>query len=211
MAVRYINEVITVAHTFEQLRTAAVGRVLWPIISSLSESCHNQLIVSALLVLKWHYASMEPDDRGLYQTRGYACEIVAWRFLTHLSEPELINYLLSDLPSCDRGRTFSPTEENSLLRDEEILDLRFDTITSGRLPQDASHRARRGSAAEEEDPTSEFVGLNALEIAAVAEAKRFLSQRVVQNIVNSIWNGDIIFWNSMNTHTVKKAQRYTKR
>lgn len=48
--------------------------------------------------------------------------------------------------------------------------------------------------AEEEDPTKPFVTLNALEIAAVADAKRFLSQHVVQKIVTGIWNGDIIFW-----------------
>lgn len=49
---------------------------------------------------------------------------------------------------------------------------------------------------EEEDPTKPFVTLNALEIAAVADAKRFLSQHVVQKIVTGIWNGDIIFWDS---------------
>jgi hypothetical protein len=47
---------------------------------------------------------------------------------------------------------------------------------------------------EEEDPTKPFVLLNALEIAAVADAKRFLSQHVVQKIVTGIWNGDIVFW-----------------
>lgn len=49
---------------------------------------------------------------------------------------------------------------------------------------------------EEEDPTRPFVSLNALEIAAVADAKRFLSQHVVQKIITGIWNGDIIFWDS---------------
>lgn len=47
---------------------------------------------------------------------------------------------------------------------------------------------------EEEDPTKPFVTLNALEIAAVADAKRFLSQHVVQKIITGIWNGDIVFW-----------------
>lgn len=46
----------------------------------------------------------------------------------------------------------------------------------------------------EEDPTKPFVTLNALEIAAVADAKRFLSQHVVQKIITGIWNGDIVFW-----------------
>lgn len=50
---------------------------------------------------------------------------------------------------------------------------------------------------EEEDPTKPFVTLNALEIAAVADAKRFLSQHVVQKIITGIWDGDIVFWDGM--------------
>lgn len=49
---------------------------------------------------------------------------------------------------------------------------------------------------EDEDPTKPFVTLNALEIAAVADAKRFLSQHVVQKIITGIWHGDIVFWDS---------------
>lgn len=37
-----------------------------------------------------------------------------------------------------------------------------------------------------EDPTSSFTGLNGLEIAAVADCKKFLSQRIVQKIVHGI-------------------------
>lgn len=50
---------------------------------------------------------------------------------------------------------------------------------------------------EEEDPTKPFVALNALEIAAIADAKRFLSQHVVQKIITGIWDGDIVFWDGM--------------
>src|SRR6476469_6580700 len=35
---------------------------------------------------------------------------------------------------------------------------------------------------DREDPTSSFTGLNGLEIAAVADCKKFLSQRIVQKI-----------------------------
>jgi hypothetical protein len=68
-----------------------------------------------------------------------------------------------------------------------------------------------GEGDEEEDPTSSFTGLNALEIAAVADAKKFLSQRLVQKIVYGIWTGDIVFWESLSVHTQKKAQFYNKR
>jgi hypothetical protein len=63
----------------------------------------------------------------------------------------------------------------------------------------------------ENDLSSAFVGLNALEIAAVANAKKFFSQPVVQKVVNSIWSGDIVFWDSLNVHTKKKAQVYNQR
>lgn len=64
---------------------------------------------------------------------------------------------------------------------------------------------------EDDDPLSSFTGLNALEIAAVADAKKFLSQRLVQKIIYGIWTGDITFWESLSVHTKKKAQFYNKR
>lgn len=66
-------------------------------------------------------------------------------------------------------------------------------------------------ADEAEDEMSPFIGLNALEIAAVADAKKFLSQRVVQRIVDDIWNGRIIFWESLSVHSKKKAKIYNKK
>lgn len=61
------------------------------------------------------------------------------------------------------------------------------------------------------DPTRPLAGLNALEIAAVANAKRFLSQRLVQKVVQDIWDGNIIFWESLSVNAVKKARVYNKR
>lgn len=63
----------------------------------------------------------------------------------------------------------------------------------------------------EEDPTKPLAGLNALEIAAVANAKKFLAQRLVQKIVQDIWHGNIIFWESLSVNAVKKARVYNKR
>lgn len=65
-----------------------------------------------------------------------------------------------------------------------------------------------GSDDDEDDPTSSFIGLNALEIAAIADAKRFLSQNVVQKIITGIWNGDIVFWDSLSVHAEKKPRFY---
>jgi hypothetical protein len=61
---------------------------------------------------------------------------------------------------------------------------------------------------DDDDPTASFTNLNALEIAAIADAKRFLSQTVVQKIITGIWNGDIIFWDNLSVHSVKKPRFY---
>jgi hypothetical protein len=64
---------------------------------------------------------------------------------------------------------------------------------------------------EEKDPTAAFVTLNALEIAAVANAKRFLSQHIVQKIITAIWSGDIVFWDSLSVHSTKQHRFYNPR
>lgn len=64
---------------------------------------------------------------------------------------------------------------------------------------------------EDDDPTSSFKNLNALEIAAIADAKRFLSQHIVQKIITAIWSGDIVFWDSLSVHSTKKVRFYNRR
>ena len=223
----YFTNLIDVHHNFEQLRT--VGTVLRPLIHSLSNDCHHHYIVAALLVVKWHFDTLEPDDRGINETRAYACEIVAWRFLTHLSEIELIDYLLSELPNPrSRFRAASSVEDHSGLVIERAgrqsngdgLDERSRLLSSSKQAvsrsiheQTSTQNTARSDPDEddEDDPTVPFLGLNALEIAAVADAKKFLSQNVVQRIVNALWCGDIVFWDSLTTHARKKAHRYNKR
>lgn len=45
----YFIDVIDAPRTYEQLRTASVGHILKPLISSLSDNCHHLEVVSALL------------------------------------------------------------------------------------------------------------------------------------------------------------------
>ena len=176
--------------------------------------------------MKWHYSALEPDDRGINDTRAHVCELVAWRFLSHLSEGELIDYLLYELPSPGQQvdepfGTFQDhpggQKSNDFSRDESD---ELTGLLSARSPyherHNTSHSQRFGangsnSGGKDEDPTLPFVHLNALEIAAVADAKKFLSQRIVQKVVNGIWCGDIIFWDSLNAQTKKKAQKYNNR
>ena len=174
-----------------------------------------------LRILKWHFVSIS-DDRGLNEARGYACEIVAWRILHHLSEHELIDYLLQELPAANQsfGHSSDPEantsgdsahgrpssselvdEQDSLLREHRVSPRKPAMLRYSEpqyIPQ--AHSSSDGTGASfEEDPISPFMGLNALEIAAVAGAKKFLSQPMVQKIVNSIWyiRNLIISWVSL--------------
>lgn len=152
---------------------------------------------------------------------------MAWRLLSHLSERDLIDYLLYELPppsepeqddasdvARDNDRVHHPRTPTKDLANE------YTGLLSSHSPyferQSSKHSRRFGAngrigSAKEVDPTLPFVHLNALEIAAVADAKKFMSQRIVQRIVNGIWCGDIIFWDSLNAQTKKKAQKYNKR
>lgn len=55
------------------------------------------------------------------------------------------------------------------------------------------------------------MNLNTLEIAAVSGAKKFLSQRAIQDIVDGIWYGKIVFWNRLKLNAVKKPRFHNKR
>lgn len=49
------------------------------------------------------------DEPGVNEARGYACEFVAWQFLTNLKEAEIIEYLLVELPPASTSS--SPSTE----------------------------------------------------------------------------------------------------
>ncbi|KAI9787135.1 MAG: hypothetical protein M1839_003370 [Geoglossum umbratile] len=223
----YFVDAIDYPYTFEQLRATSVGRKLRPLVFALSENDHHPAIVTALL----SFLSLEPDDRGVNETRGLACEIVAWRFLARLSESDIVNVLLYELSedphnqdwlaSVERGENrfggqhhqWSTADENtSLLPVSPTPDIR-----RHKLPRPISHIGSYhidygcADTFKDGDPTSPFRGLNAMEIAVVVDAKKFLSQRAVQKVVNGIWSGRIVFWDSMSVHTTKRPHFYNQR
>lgn len=139
-----------------------------------------------------------------------------------LSDRDLLDYLLYELPkpkhttnrSEEQGRDDTDGLDDSE-RSDETTRLLSSPVSPGRfLPLRRPWLDGSGKSSDadddEDDPTLPFAGLNALEIAAIADAKKFLSQRSVQKVVNDIWSGKIVFWDSLNVHTHKKAQRYNK-
>ena len=175
-------------------------------------------------ISKWFILGTESDDIELKQSRGYACELVAWQFLTYLSERELIEYLLSELPDgkhqhnesdtesgCSTDRGFD--ERSPLLGGESspISPLKPPGRVVPRLSTMAGGPGMSIGMNTQKDPTACFAGMNCLEIAAVADAKKFLSQNVVQKIVHDCWDGHIIFWDPLAVHAKKKPHLYNKR
>ncbi|RCI10409.1 hypothetical protein L249_4354 [Ophiocordyceps polyrhachis-furcata BCC 54312] len=228
----YFVDAIEMPSTFEQLRTTIAGNCIGELVDHLHSNPLNLATVHALLsaphysfvrpfsvltfskrsALRWHYAA-DHAYIGLNQTRSNACEIVASRFLTRLSEQEAMDFCLYEIPAVDEDAP--PQLDNRDLETAPLLPrATFPNYAVGssakriQLQGSLHHLAGEGGDDDAVDPTSAVKGLNALEIAAVADAKHFLSQHVVQKIVSGIWNGDIIFWDSLSLHATKRHRFY---
>ena len=164
------------------------------------------------------------ENKGLSEARANACEIAAWRFLTRLSEREAVEYCLYEIPDPKDPRKQNQndpegaSEATPLIRrvlpysdsDRVIVPVGSSSKRS-QLLSSLSKLTNSDDGHEENDPTEAFKNLNALEIAAIANAKRFLSQHVVQKIITGIWNGDIVFWDTLSVHTTKNPRFYNPR
>ncbi|KAJ8116940.1 hypothetical protein OPT61_g1742 [Boeremia exigua] len=213
---QYFDRNIKLPQSFEAFRTSQYGHVLYPLIDHLSNRVHHPALVSALLALKGHFSALEEtsDEPGVNQARGYACEFVAWQFLNSLTDRDVIDFLLLELPpalsvegeslsssvhhSHQNGhRATQPTERSTLLdvtsgdyfgtTSTDTTDSRFDSLKS------------------------QCENLSALEIAAVGGAKKFLSQRPVQKVINGLWRGDIVFWETLSVNSVKRPRKYNRK
>jgi hypothetical protein len=186
-------------------------------------------------ILKWQFDNDADYDWGVSESRGYACEYVAWQFVCHLNQRETIEYLLEELSW--------PTQKAVNLTEAERGASGFASAAGGQSTQDEEERTplllssssslyrffggtrRLGSSLEEDNQGSHdsshdayelekfvlFFGLNALEIATIAHAKKFLSQKVVQRVIDNIWKGEIVFWDTLSVHSTKKPHFLNKR
>ncbi|KAF7903218.1 uncharacterized protein EAF01_006267 [Botrytis porri] len=230
LSIYFVDEIV-LPSTFEQLRTTSAGNKIRILVEHLVGNVTNPAIINAILTLKWHFQTLDlEDDRGINETRASACEIVAWRFLSRVSERDAVDFCLYELPSPTLQRSTDgaveepeesqATEHSTLLPQFRERDSPPSTRPPSRnkkteLLRSISHMGsfftHDDMDDDEDDPTSSFTGLNALEIAAVADSKKFLAQRIVQKIITGIWKGDITFWESLSEHTQKKAQFYNRK
>ncbi|THX90986.1 hypothetical protein D6D08_03523 [Aureobasidium pullulans] len=174
-------------------------------------------------VLKGHFVTLEAEeDQGIFAARGFACEAVATRFIIGLADREIIDSLLYELQIPDVSDTetravdesqpelLSPVTEQSPLLARSSLRSRGSYRSRLTIPE-TYDGAEDSSTATDSELAEQFDGLNALEIAAVSGAKKFLCQKQVQRIINAIWTGDIMFWAKLSADTQKKAQIYQRK
>ncbi|KAI5212064.1 hypothetical protein E4T38_00739 [Aureobasidium subglaciale] len=175
-------------------------------------------------VLKGHFVTLEADEeQGIHAARGFACEAVATRFIIGLADREIIDLLLYELeipeaPGVEsqgaddnQPELASPLTEQSPLLSRSSLRSRGSYRSRLTIPESYDGVAEDPSDTTDAELADQFDGLNALEIAAVSGAKKFLCQKQVQRIINAIWTGDIMFWSKLSADAQKKAQIYQRK
>lgn len=100
-------------------------------------------------------------------------------------------------------RNSTNDEESLQSSSEEETPLLTEELQPDEIRTDEASDAQTGAVSPKD-----YQQLNALEIAAVCEAKKFMSQRAVQRIIDGLWKGDIMLWQTMSPHTVKRATLY---
>ncbi|KAH0162746.1 hypothetical protein KCU67_g5816, partial [Aureobasidium melanogenum] len=220
---RYFTDLVEKPITFEEFRTTQ-DHLLTPLCRHLLHDVHHPALVAALLVLKGHFVTLEADEeQGIHAARGFACEAVATRFIIGLADREIIDSLLYELQISDSSETdnqigdenqpelLSPVSEQSPLLPRSSLRSRGSYRSRLTIPEAYDGAAEESTAATDAELAEQFDGLNALEIAAVSGAKKFLCQKQVQRIINAIWTGDIMFWSKLSADAQKKAQIYQRK
>ncbi|PNS18651.1 Calcium channel YVC1 [Sphaceloma murrayae] len=201
--------------TFEELRKVK-GKALEPLCRHLSTKVHHPAVVSALMALSGHFVALEDEDEeGVNLARAMACEYVALRYVSHMSDRELIDALLRDVPKPAHTERGDLEEQQDELGERSPL-LNYDRSQDRSETDDYFGLDGNGTVPESTGTTQAYLydgvqELNALEIAAVCGAKKFLGDKIIQRIITAIWHGDIIFWSSLSTDAIKHAHIYKER
>lgn len=133
----------------------------------------------------------------------------------YLADREVIDALLYEIPAPGANQSGNAPitgQLNSTLpsnEDSPLLVRSNDRSRVASVDFDGSAEARDSTNGS--SMAAQFEGLNALEVAAVSGAKKFLSQKPIQRIINAIWKGDIIFWSNLRPGSTKRAQIYQRR
>lgn len=195
--------------TFDQLRTL---EALKSLVDQLRK-CREPFLIFSLLWCKLDFAAKaSEDDTSVDCARGLACEIAAMRLLRKYNSREVLTALTKDYKASE---DIEPVLETTAIR----------ASASGKLTSFADDRTpllrvdpgsplhRSSSSPDLEGRPKVRIGgdsFTALEVAIISEAKHFTSAHIVQQVLNDIWTGNVIFWNEITEYETKKATYYNK-
>ncbi|KAK9463116.1 uncharacterized protein V1516DRAFT_620666 [Lipomyces oligophaga] len=216
----HIVRTVDSPYTYEQLRGPPFSsHLIRPLVKSLEQTRHPA-IIAALLAARLDF-SVQEDDRAIHEARAFTAELVALRLAAHMPENELIQYVTYEIP---RKPSIRPTSQSSTPSSTSVNTLSAvestPLLADHNASEQASYSVRQSTAeidlerqASSDTPflTESAVGLSALELAILGDAKKFLLSRPVEQIITSIWEGRIVFWESISIQSTKRAKIYNPR
>ena len=132
--------------------------------------------------LKGHFSALEEasDEPGVNEARGYACEFVAWQFLTSLKEADMIDFLLVELPPA--ADSITPGTNNGLGLAENGRGSTYPSERSPLLTTSNTDYFDHGDATKSRFASlmSQCENLSALELATVSGTYFHLDSLLLQ-------------------------------
>jgi hypothetical protein len=153
-------------------------------------------VIWALLWTSFEFGqAAHGEDKNVDATRSLAAQIIAVRVIRSMSFQDVVRSLTLDfdLPNTD--------EDDNLPTPVGGSTLGFSGETTGLLD---AEMGRVSSPASGHQPT-----MSALEVAIVAEALRFLASTIVQEVIEGVWNGDIVLWGDIDTNATTARKKPT--
>ncbi|KAK9248861.1 hypothetical protein V1506DRAFT_527976 [Lipomyces tetrasporus] len=204
----HIARTVDSPYSYEQLRGPPFStHLIRPLVRSLEQTRHPA-IIAALLAARIDF-SVQEDDRAIHEARAYTAELVALRYAGHLPEPELIQFLTYEIPRKNTASSGTVTPSLSASTVTPPLTEATSLLAEDRATADID--IERGAGEDAPYVTESAMGLSALELAILGDAKKFLLSRSVEKVISSIWEGRIVFWDSISVQSKKKASFYNPR
>ncbi|KAK9454321.1 hypothetical protein V1511DRAFT_460364 [Dipodascopsis uninucleata] len=206
----HIARAIDSPYTFDQLRGPPFSsHLIRPLAKSLDQSRHPA-IIAALLAARLDF-SVQEDERAIHEARAFTAELVALRFAAHLPEAELVKYVTYEIPRKPAAPGISHSSSSTSVIQSTPTDERTGLLSENSTDQDDSFNVdiERNAGSDGAPYVSESaIGLSALELAILGDAKKFLLSRAIEQIITKIWEGQIVFWDSISIQSMKKPSFY---
>lgn len=228
---KHLNSAISGYYSYEQLG-GAHHDIITRLVGSLTYQNVHPGIVAALLIVRMRLGVSSRDviSGRLCKTRALIAELVAEQFVEkQAGEGKRLEYVawegeleegeaaVAATGATDESyqsfeRSFLPGDR-SLEAHEESADGSFRGAGFSDSEQQRSY-ADRSYVDESYQPIDPYNTLEecsnttALELAVYSSAKHFLANPTIQQILNDIWTGRIVFWKDINMTSHKQPHLY---